>query len=128
LVTPNRHEAERLSGLSIRDVRSMEAAARAIRHLGPEAVLVKGGHLKGPLVDVLFDGVRMVHLGGRRYRKALHGAGCTRAASTAASLALVHPLLESGRRSCRKGAAGCRAAYRAGRGVAMITCDIPDGR
>src|SRR5437773_442501 len=48
LVTPNRYEAERLSGLPIRDVTSMEAAARAIRRLGPQAVLVKGGHLKAP--------------------------------------------------------------------------------
>src|SRR5205814_1665256 len=82
-----------------------------------KTVLVKGGHLKGPLVDVLFDGVRMVHLGGRRYRKALHGAGCTLAASTAAYLALGHPLLESVRRARRKVAAGFRASYRAGHGV-----------
>ena len=128
LVTPNRHEAELLSGLSIRDVRSMEAAARAIRHLGPEAVLVKGGHLKGPLVDVLFDGVRMVHLGGRRSRKALHGAGCTLAASTAAYLALGHPLLESVRRARRKVAAGFRASYRAGHGVEIINSQITGGR
>src|SRR5204862_7323337 len=84
LVTPNRYEAERLSGLSIRDVRSMEAAARAARHLGPEAVLAQGGHPKGPLVDVLFDGVRMVHLGRRRSRNALHGPGCPLAAPPAA--------------------------------------------
>ena len=99
LVTPNRHEAERLSGLPIGNVESMEAAARAIRRLGPEAVLVKGGHLTGPLVDVFFDGRRMVRLSGRRYRKSLHGAGCTLAASTAAYLALGHPLLESIRRA-----------------------------
>src|SRR5205809_626504 len=128
LVTPNRYEAERLSGLPIRDVTSMEAAARAIRRLGPQAVLVKGGHLKGPLVDVLFDGVRMVRLGGRRYRKALHGAGCTLAASTAAYLALGHPLLESVRRARRKVAAGFRASYRAGHGVEIINSQITGGR
>src|SRR5437879_10465272 len=68
LLTPNRHEAERLSGLSIHDVGSMEAAARAIRRLGAEAVLVKGGHMKGPLVDVFYDGRRIVLLEGRRYQ------------------------------------------------------------
>src|SRR5947207_219369 len=127
-VTPHRYEAERLSGLPIRDVTSMEAAARAIRRLGPQAVLVKGGHLKGPLVDVLFDGVRMVRLGGRRYRKALHGAGCTLAASTAAYLALGHPLLESVRRARRKVAAGFRASYRAGHGLEIINSQITGGR
>src|SRR5204862_6322449 len=40
LVTPNRYQARRLSGLPIRDVTAKEAAARAIRHLGPGAVQV----------------------------------------------------------------------------------------
>ncbi len=124
LVTPNRHEAERLSGLPIGNVESMEAAARAIRRLGPEAVLVKGGHLTGPLVDVFFDGRRMVRLSGRRYRKSLHGAGCTLAASTTAYLALGHPLLQAVRRARRKVDAGFRASYRAGHGVEIINSQI----
>jgi len=128
LVTPNRYEAERISGLSIRDVGSMEAAARAIRRLGPGAVLVKGGHLKGPLVDVFYDGHQMVRLRGRRYRKELHGAGCTLAASTAAYLALGHSLLDSVRRARRKVALGFRASYRAGRGVEIINSQIKSGR
>src|SRR5437879_10637184 len=81
LVTPNRYEAERISGLSIRDVESMEAAARAIRRLGPRAVLVKGGHLKGPLVDVFYDGHQMVRLRGRRDRRGLPRGRCTPPAS-----------------------------------------------
>ena len=128
LVTPNRHEAERLSGFSIRDVGSMEAAARAIHRLGPAAVLVKGGHLKGPLVDVFYDGRRLVRLRGRRYRKELHGAGCTLAASTAAYLALGHPLLDAVRRARGKVALGFRASYRAGRGVAIINSQINPSR
>src|SRR5436190_17493408 len=71
LVTPNRYEAERLPRLQIRDVTSREAAARAIRRLGAQAALDKGGHLKRALVDVLFDGVRLVGLVGRRDRRAL---------------------------------------------------------
>ena len=124
LVTPNRYEAERLSGLAIHDVKTMEVAARAIRHLGPDAVLVKGGHLKGPLVDVFYDGRRMVRFGGPRYPKELHGAGCTLAASTVAYLALRHPLLDAVKRARRKVAAGFRASYRAGRGVEIINSQI----
>jgi hydroxymethylpyrimidine kinase/phosphomethylpyrimidine kinase len=120
LVTPNAHEAERLSGLPVATVEEMEAAARAIHRLGPHAVLVKGGHLTGPLVDVFFDGRRMVRFRGRRYRKSLHGAGCTLSASTAAYLALGHPLLEAIRRARQKVAAGFRASYRAGHGVEII--------
>lgn len=127
LVTPNRHEAERLSGLRIEGVDSMEAAARAIRKLGPEAVLVKGGHAKGPLVDVLFDGRRMHRLHGRRYDKVLHGAGCTLAASTAAYLALGRPLLAAVNSARRKVALGFRRSYRAGHGVEIINSHVvPD--
>ena len=120
LVTPNRFEAERLSGTRIADVESMEAAARAILRLGPQAVLVKGGHTKGPLVDVLYDGRRMRRLRGRRYPKTLHGAGCTLAASTAAYLALGRPLLAAVESARRKVAAGFRQSYRAGHGVEII--------
>ncbi len=120
LLTPNRFEAERLSGIRITDDASMETAARAIHRLGPKAVLVKGGHTKGPLVDVFYDGRRMRRLRGRRYAKDLHGAGCTLAASTAAYLALGQPLLEAVESARQKVALGFRASYRAGHGVEII--------
>src|SRR3954465_9286097 len=47
VVTPNIPEAERLTGLSIRDREGMLEAARALRRMGARAVLVKGGHLAG---------------------------------------------------------------------------------
>jgi len=124
LVTPNRFEAERLSGLPVTDVESMERAARAIRRLGPKAVLVKGGHAKGPLVDVLFDGRRMRRLWGRRLDKALHGAGCTLAASIAAYLALGKPLLAAIESARAKVALGFQHSYRPGRGVEIINSQI----
>ena len=127
LVTPNRFEAERLSGLRIADVESMEAAARAIHRLGPKAVLVKGGHTRGPLVDVLYDGRRTWRLPGRRYAKTLHGAGCTLAASIAAYLALGRPLLGAVESARRKVAAGFRTSYRPGHGVEIINSQaLPD--
>src|SRR3954465_7973538 len=45
LVTPNIPEAERMTGLSIKDEEGMRRAARAMREMGARAVLVKGGHL-----------------------------------------------------------------------------------
>jgi hydroxymethylpyrimidine kinase/phosphomethylpyrimidine kinase len=124
LVTPNAYEAERLSGLRIRNADSMDAVARAIHGLGPRAVLVKGGHVKGPLVDVFFDGGRIVRMGGRRYPKSLHGAGCTLAASIVGYLALGHSLLDAIRRARRRVARGFQAAYRAGHGVEIINSQV----
>lgn len=127
VVTPNRYEAERLAGLKIDSVGSMESAARAIHRLGAAAVLVKGGHTRGPLVDLLYDGRRTHLLRGRRYEKALHGAGCTLAASTAAYLCLGQPLLKAVQSARRKVALGFRASYRAGHGVEIINSHIvPD--
>jgi hydroxymethylpyrimidine/phosphomethylpyrimidine kinase len=124
LVTPNAQEAETLSGVPIRTVGSMEEAARTIHRLGPQAVLVKGGHLKGPLVDVFFDGRRIVRMTGRRYGKALHGAGCTLAASITAYLALGRPLSDAVRQARRRVARGFRASYRAGHGVEVINSQV----
>ena len=62
VVTPNLDEAEQLSGTKAVDEDSMLAVARAIKALGPRYVLIKGGHLAGDPVDVLFDGERSLAL------------------------------------------------------------------
>jgi hydroxymethylpyrimidine/phosphomethylpyrimidine kinase len=56
IVTPNLHEAGALAGYEIKTLEQMKDAARAIRDLGPENVVVKGGHLKHIAADVLYDG------------------------------------------------------------------------
>src|SRR4029450_8343777 len=56
VVTPNLPEAEALAGVPVNDRAGMEEAARRIGALGPRHVLVKGGHMKGDAVDVLYNG------------------------------------------------------------------------
>jgi len=56
VVTPNLHEAAALTGREITTLEQMRAAARAIREMGPENVVVKGGHLESIAADVLYDG------------------------------------------------------------------------
>jgi len=95
VVTPNVPEAEVLTGLSIKDVADMEAAARKIVELGARAVIVKGGHLERA-VDVLFDGNELVQLGGDRVKTDnTHGTGCTLASAIAAQLASARSLVEA---------------------------------
>ncbi|MEO1067763.1 MAG: bifunctional hydroxymethylpyrimidine kinase/phosphomethylpyrimidine kinase [Cyanobacteria bacterium J06638_6] len=91
VLTPNRYEAQLLSGLDITTLDDMKAAARKIHGFGPAAVLVKGGGMPHPLrgIDVWFDGheeavlttasVNTIHT---------HGTGCTLSAAIAANLAL----------------------------------------
>lgn len=95
VITPNVAEAEVLTGLTIKDLADMEAAARKIVEMGAPAVIVKGGHMDRA-VDVLFDGREIVHLGGERLKtENTHGTGCTFASALAAQLASGRSLSEA---------------------------------
>jgi hydroxymethylpyrimidine kinase/phosphomethylpyrimidine kinase len=95
LITPNIQEAEILSGLTIKDVGDMEAAARKLVEMGAHAVIVKGGHME-KAVDVLFDGNELHLLSGDRVKlEYTHGTGCTFASAIAAQLAAGRSLLEA---------------------------------
>src|ERR1700726_2373362 len=63
VITPNVPEAEVLTGLTIKDVADMEAAARKLVEMGAHSVIVKGGHMERA-VDVLFDGTEIFQLAG----------------------------------------------------------------
>ena len=91
VVTPNRFEAQILSGLEINSVDDMRKAAEKIHSLGAKAVLVKGGGMKGDLrgIDIWFDGTRLDVLKTENVDTAnTHGTGCTLSAAIAANLAL----------------------------------------
>jgi hydroxymethylpyrimidine/phosphomethylpyrimidine kinase len=95
VVTPNIAEAEILSGIAIKDPAGMEAAARKIVERGARAVVVKGGHMD-KAIDVLFDGVELLRLGGDHVKSEnTHGSGCTFASAIAAQLACGRPLREA---------------------------------
>ncbi|MDX2177087.1 MAG: bifunctional hydroxymethylpyrimidine kinase/phosphomethylpyrimidine kinase [Candidatus Sumerlaeia bacterium] len=99
LATPNLEEVADLVGQRPANEAEMLEAAKAVRALGPRAVLVKGGHL-GPEAphsnDVLWDGVAATVLPGRRLAAVhTHGTGCTLSASIAAQLAHGRPLAEA---------------------------------
>jgi hydroxymethylpyrimidine/phosphomethylpyrimidine kinase len=89
VLTPNVPEAEALTGRPIGDLAAMEAAGRALLDLGAQAVLVKGGHMDGPVVtDVLvtIEGVRRFE-SPRIHTAHTHGTGCTLASAIATGLA-----------------------------------------
>src|SRR5436190_352038 len=62
--------------------------ARAVHRLGPDAVVVTGGH-REEATDVFFDGTRLEAIPGQRFPDgASHGSGCTHSSALAAHLAL----------------------------------------
>jgi hydroxymethylpyrimidine/phosphomethylpyrimidine kinase len=88
VVTPNLPEARALAGASAGPGAAPAELARAVRALGPQAVVVTGGH-REQATDVFFDGERLVEVPGERHRGgAAHGSGCTHSSVLAARLAL----------------------------------------
>jgi hydroxymethylpyrimidine kinase/phosphomethylpyrimidine kinase len=96
LVTPNIPEAEALSGITIDSLEDAEHAARRIAELGARAVLIKGGHLEGTPVDLLYTDGALRRLEGQRVQTVnTHGTGCTYSAAITALLARGEPLLQA---------------------------------
>lgn len=88
LITPNVPEAEALTGLTIRNLEQMRAAAARLRQMGARAVLIKGGHMEGDAVDLLLDGERWLEFPAPRVAtQHTHGTGCTYSAAITAGLA-----------------------------------------
>ena len=96
LVTPNIPEAERISGISITDDRSLKRAAQAIQHAGGRNVLIKGGHFEtnSPFSrDLLFIGDNISVFEASRLKNAsVRGTGCMLSSAIAANLALGNEL------------------------------------
>lgn len=97
VVTPNIHEAQALSGMTIHTLAEAEAAGRRILELGPQAVLVKGGHLsEAPATDLLVTGRGVEYFPGTFIDSPhTHGTGCTYASAIATHLGHGRPLVEA---------------------------------
>ena len=106
VVTPNLPEARALlradAGGAAADDDTVEALARQIHALGPQVVVITGGH-REEAIDTFFDGRRLVEIPGERYDSgAAHGSGCTHSSVLAARLAHGDDPLEAAR--ARQGA------------------------
>ena len=96
LVTPNRHEAEALTGRSVGDPGSMKEAAQRIFDMGAKNVLIKGSHLDRIVRDIVYDGTGFVEFGADRVdSRRVHGSGCTFSAMIVARLAHGDDLLDA---------------------------------
>lgn len=98
VVTPNLMEAQVLAGMQVNTVETMTTAARTIHGETlklrggverPLSVVVKGGHLEGDAIDVLYDGERVRTFEAPRIEgRSPRGTGCRFSSAIAARLAL----------------------------------------
>ena len=121
VVTPNIPEAEELTGMPLRSSEDIEQAARLIVAMGAKAVVIKGGHLEGPAIDLFYYGIKMRELDAQRiHTKNTHGTGCTFSAAIATYLAKGEDL-ESAVRSAKKYITGAiRAGFTVGAGHSPV--------
>ncbi|NLM13858.1 MAG: bifunctional hydroxymethylpyrimidine kinase/phosphomethylpyrimidine kinase [Epulopiscium sp.] len=102
VITPNLPEAEEILNtvtsehIEIKTIEDMEKAAKEIYKLGPQNVLLKGGHMTGEAVDVLYDGQELTRFYSERiHTKNTHGTGCTLSSAIASNLALGYSIKDA---------------------------------
>ncbi len=98
IVTPNIREASELTDIRINDMHGMKDAARALKDMGPDIVIVTGGHLQDKALDLYYDGSFQT-LETKKQRGQYHGTGCVFSASLSALLALGKSAPESFRKA-----------------------------
>lgn len=95
VITPNIAEAAALTGLEIKKLEDMKAAAQKLRELGARAVVITGGELEKP-TDLLYAGSEFTPFGSERIKSEnTHGTGCAFSSAVAASLATGRQLADA---------------------------------
>jgi hydroxymethylpyrimidine kinase/phosphomethylpyrimidine kinase len=120
VLTPNREEAEALTGMSIADADDLREAARRLVDTGAEWVLVKAHGLPGGPLDLLWGrGTSRLYRGERLHSDEVHGTGCVFSTSLAYFLAVGLSVPRAVARAKRVAEASIRSARRLGRGMAL---------
>ncbi len=88
VITPNLAEAERLTGLTISSESKLTGVAERLIRMGPDAVVITGGHWEGETVDFFLDDSDCTFLRGKKIKGEFHGTGCAFSAALTASLAI----------------------------------------
>jgi hydroxymethylpyrimidine/phosphomethylpyrimidine kinase len=111
VVTPNLPEGRVLAEVTS-ELGEGEPLIRAIHDLGPDVVVLTGGHRESA-ADLFFDGREVVEIAGERHPDGTsHGSGCTHSSALAAQLALGLEPLEAARRAKEIAAASVRDGLR----------------
>ena len=130
VLTPNRPEAELLSGIKIENENDIKDAGLNLIEMGAGAVLIKGGHFSsydGMIRDwLILPGHEPEALPHRKINTTNnHGTGCTLAAAITAHLALGVPLRQAVQRSQLYLHSCLKASYSPGKGCGPVNHAAP---
>jgi len=120
VITPNIYEASVLTGISIENVTDMEEAAKELRKMGTENVVITGGHLEGEALDLYYDGFSFFRMESAKREGEYHGTGCAFSAAVTALLATGHSTLESVKKTKEFIDEAIKNAYHLGKGMRLL--------
>lgn len=121
VITPNIPEAEVLLGNKITTVDDMKDACSDLLKLGPDWVVVKGGHFEGEPVDVAANADEVHLIRGRRVAtNNNHGTGCTLSSAIAAYIGQGYDELTAITRAKEYIQACLEHGFAVGRGVGIL--------
>ncbi len=120
VVTPNIYEATVLTGVNIENETDMQEAARRLKDMGPEVVVITGGHLERITMDLYYDGSDFQRIESYKIKGEYHGTGCVFSSAIAAALATGYSPLESVRRAKGFVTDAISKAYHIGKGLGIL--------
>ncbi|MEC4685899.1 MAG: bifunctional hydroxymethylpyrimidine kinase/phosphomethylpyrimidine kinase [Nitrospirota bacterium] len=131
IITPNIYEASLLSGINIEGFDALYEAAGKIKDIGPEIVIITGGHFsatehatsrgsRDAVVDLYYDGSEFHRIESERFAGEYHGTGCAFTSALTAYLALGNSALEASRTAKKFTVDAIRNAYYIGSGMRML--------
>lgn len=131
IITPNIYEASLLSGINIEGIDALYNAAEKIKTLGPEVVIITGGHFSATglvlsknkretVIDLYYDGSEFHRFESERLAGEYHGTGCAFSSALTAYLALGNSALEASRKAKEFTVDALGKAYHIGSGMGML--------
>jgi hydroxymethylpyrimidine/phosphomethylpyrimidine kinase len=124
VLTPNVDEAAALTGLKVRDLDEMRAAAAKLHEMGARAVVITGGHLDKAIDLLSFastTGIEQeVFKAERQKSNSTHGTGCAFSTAMACHLALDRGLAEAALLAKTYVTAAIAAGHPLGRGTGPV--------
>jgi hydroxymethylpyrimidine/phosphomethylpyrimidine kinase len=120
IITPNIYEAFALTRIKIKNETDMEESARKLKEMGPEVVIITGGHLKEKAVDLYYDGINFHKLESQKIEGEYHGTGCAFSAALTAFLASGHDPLDAAKEAKDFINEAIKNAYYLGKGMGLL--------
>lgn len=119
VITPNKFEAEFLSGIKIKSEKSLYEAAQKIQDMGAKNVIITGLESNGNILDYVLEQKNKYTISGKKISRINHGSGCNYSASLLFSLVNGTPLKDAVKFSKEFTANSIRNAKNIGSGISI---------